>query len=86
MKCSYNINLFPYFRQIFGLLRAIRVGGVCDPLPLRAVSQLAVMHRRPLALRLQRRFRIPAIMGHTTPSIRGDQGKKCYLKVGQKLP
>ena len=58
----------------------VRFPGVPDQLLVRAVAQLPHLHRRPLALRLQRRFRLPSILGHTSPSVRGDQGKKSLLK------
>ena len=60
----------------------VRFPGVPDQLPVRAVAQLPHLHRRPLALRLQRRFRLPSILGHTSPSVRGDQGKKSYYLNG----
>ena len=69
-----------FHRQVCWSVFPVRFPGVPDQLLVRAVAQLPHLHRRPLALRLQRRFRLPSILGHTSPSVRGDQGKKSLLK------
>ena len=62
-------------RQIFRVLRAVWAGRVRDPLLLRLVSLLAVLHRRLVPIRLQRRLRLLAFMGGPTPSVCGNKGK-----------
>ena len=62
-------------RQIFRVLRAVWAGRVRDPLLLRLVSLLAVLHRRLVPIRLQRRLRLLAFMGGPTPPVRGHKGK-----------